>query len=109
MTVITAAVSEICFSLYAGPAAAGIFLAGICTLAAVSYCRWDRPVFFLSFTAFATLVYELTAWAGMIFFGASRSFLYLLRAVVLGALYNLAIMLLLWKGYITREKGREEL
>lgn len=109
MTVITAAVSELCFSLYAGPGAAGIFLVGICTSAAASYCRWDRAVFFLSFTALATLSYELILWAGMVFFGASRSFFYLLRVMIAAVLYNLAIMLIIWKGYIKREKRREEL
>lgn len=109
LTVITAAVSEVCFSLYAGPAAAGIFLVGICASAAVSYCRWDRPAFFLLFVVLGTLLYELTAWAGMVFFGASRSILHLFKVAVPAVLYNLAVMATVWEGYIKKEKRREDL
>lgn len=107
LTVITAAVSEVCFSLYAGPEAVGIFLVSLCASAAASYCRWDGFVFFLIFTIFGTLLYEVTAWAGMILLGAPRSFLHLLRIMVPTMLYNVGIMLIVWKGYIKKVKGRE--
>lgn len=109
ITVVTAVLQDICFSLYAGPGAAALFLAGIFAAAAVKYCVWDRLAFYLAFTALDTILYEFVLWAGMKLSGVSYSFLYLLELLPLAVVYNLTLIALVYYKYLKQKKGAEEI
>ncbi|MCI8648156.1 MAG: hypothetical protein HFE76_15490 [Firmicutes bacterium] len=104
-----AALQEICFSLYAGPGAFAVFLAGTLAAAAARYCTWDRLPFYLAFTVFDTAVYELILWAGLRILGGYVSFTYFLKLLPLSACYNVAIMLPMYYWLLKQKQGAEEI
>ena len=102
----TAALQELCFSIYGGPTTAAVLLAGVSAAAAKRLCSWERPSFLFPFTAAITLVYHLTLWGGERIFGSPYSFIYLLRLQPLYMGYNLAVMGVLYLLFIKSKESR---
>lgn len=102
----TAAIQELCFSLYGGPGAAAVFLAGLCAAAARRVFSWERPLFLFPFTAAVTLIYHLALWGGQRLLGSPAGFLFLLRSQPLYMIYNAALMGALYLLFIKNKESR---
>lgn len=103
-----AALQEICFSLYAGPGAFAVFLAGALAAAAARYCTWDRLPFYLTFIVLETVVYEFVLWAGAQVLGGYIRFTYVLKLLPLAVLYNLVIMAAVYCRFLKQKQETEE-
>lgn len=103
---VTAVLRDICFALYTGPGAMAVFFTGVCAVAAVKYCAWDKPAFFLVFTVLETILYKTVLWAGMRLLGAPWSFFHFVQVLPVSLFYNLAIMFLVCRKWLKTEKER---
>ncbi len=79
---------DICFSLYAGPGAAGLFTAGLLGALASRLCNWEHLSFRTIFTGLETLVFQSVLWAGTKIFGTAWNFSAVLWQIPVLSLYN---------------------
>lgn len=96
---------DICFSLYAGPGAAGLFTAGLFGALASRLCNWERLSFRLFFTGLETLVFQSILWAGMKLLGAAWSFSAVLGQIPALSLYNAVFSAGLYMLLSKKKKG----
>lgn len=106
LCVLTSILQELCFSLYAGPAPAAIFIIGITAVFAGKFLALEHPIFLAGLTAADTLVYSGILWVGQVLLGAPYGFLQVLRLQPAYAAHNLVLMALLYLLFLKNAEGR---